>query len=106
MEAFKETTVWKEGQVPNHTYLLDKGHLVAYIKQGDTAPFFFKNVIKNFDRRGRTFVKADSGLFGTAKKTTLREVAGSKGAVYMGDDEAKTCTCPGYIFRGQCKHIG
>jgi hypothetical protein len=56
MEAVKETTVWKEGAVPNHTYLLDKGHLVAYIKQGDTEPFKFKNVIKNFDKRGRTFV--------------------------------------------------
>jgi len=63
MEAVKETTVWKEGAVPNHTYLLDKGHLVAYIKQGDTEPFKFKNVIKNFDKRGRTFVKADMKLF-------------------------------------------
>ena len=63
MEAIKETTVWKEGPVPNHTYLLDKGHLVAYIKQGETVPFFFKSVIKNFDKRNRTFIKVSPKLF-------------------------------------------
>ena len=63
MEAIKETTVWKEGDVPNHTYLLDRGHLVAYIKQGETVPFFFKNVIKNFDKRNRTFIKVSTKLF-------------------------------------------
>ena len=106
MEAIKETTVWKEGPVPNHTYLLDGSHLVAYIKQGDSKPFWFSKPIKNFDRRGRTFVKAKTDLFGSAKKSNLREVAGSKGAVYYVDDEAKTCTCAGYTFRGNCKHIG
>jgi hypothetical protein len=105
MEAIKETTVWKEGNVPNHTYLLDGSHLVAYIKQGETAPFYFSKPIKNFDRRGRTFVKADTKLF-KAPKSSLREVAGSKGATYYVDDEAKTCTCPGFTFRGTCKHIG
>jgi len=106
MEAIKETTKWREGPVPNHTYLLDGSHLVSYIKQGDTAPFFFKKPIKNFDRRGRTFEKAKVTLFGSAKKSDLREVQGSKGAVYLVDDEAKTCTCPGFTFRGACKHIG
>lgn len=63
MEAIKETTVWKEGNVPNHTYLLDKGHLVAYIKQGESSPFFFKNPIKNFDKRNRTFIKVSPKVF-------------------------------------------
>jgi hypothetical protein len=106
MEAIKETTVWKEGAVSNHTYLLDGSHLVAYIKQGETVPFFFSKPIKNFDRRGRSFVKVQTNLFGTEKKTNLREVAGSKGATYYVDDEAKTCTCAGFTFRGACKHIG
>jgi hypothetical protein len=63
MEAIKETTVWKEGNVPNHTYLLDRGHLVAYIKQGESSPFFFKNPIKNFDKRNRTFIKVSPKVF-------------------------------------------
>ena len=105
MEAVKETTKWKEGPVPNHTYLLDGSHLVAYIKQGEAKPFWFSKPIKNFDRRGRTFVKESVTLFG-APKSTLREVPGSKGAVYLVDDEAKTCTCAGFTFRGKCKHIG
>ena len=105
MEAIKETTVWKEGNVPNHTYLLDGTNLVAYIKQGEKTPFYFSQPIKNFDRRGRKFVKADIKLF-NAPKSSLREVAGSKGATYYVDDEAKTCTCPGFTFRGTCKHIG
>jgi hypothetical protein len=105
MEAVKETTKWREGPVPNHTYLLDGSHLVAYIKQGEAKPFWFSKPIKNFGRTGRTFVKVDVALFG-ATKSLLREVQGSKGAVYYVDDEARTCTCAGYTFRGACKHIG
>lgn len=63
MEAIKETTVWADA-IPNHTYLLDGTKLVAYIKAGTDKPVFFSQPIKNFDKRGRTFVKADKKLFG------------------------------------------
>jgi len=29
-----------------------------------------------------------------------------KGNSYFVDDEAHTCTCPGFTFRGSCKHVG
>lgn len=106
MEALKEVTDWGSNKAPNHTYLLDGTTLVAYIKQGEKSPFFFKNGIKNFDKRGRKFTKADIKLFGNSKKSDLVEVKGSKGNSYFVDPEAKTCTCPGYTFRGTCKHIG
>jgi hypothetical protein len=102
MEALRETT---GGLFHPHTYLLDGTTLVAYIKAGETEPFYFKSGIKNFDKRGRKFEKADSKQFKSKAKTQLIEVKGSKGSSYWVDPEAKTCTCPGYTFRGACKHV-
>lgn len=101
MEALRETTDW---EFPNHTYLLDGTTLVAYIKQGTTEVTLLKNGIKNFDKRRRTFVKADKALFDSPASSNLIEVQGSKGAVYYVDPELHSCTCPGYTFRGKCKH--
>ena len=105
MEALLETTVWGAKQALNHTYLLDGNKLVAYVKAGETAPFYFKNPIKGFDKRGRKFVKGNAALFKVAAKSELIEIKGSKGNSYFVDVEAKSCTCPGYAFRGACKHI-
>ena len=106
MEALKETTVWKgAANAPNHTYLLDGMNLVAYIKQGETVPFYFKKPIKGFDKRGRTFVRADLKLFKAKQKSNLIKVNGSKGNVYWVDPDEKTCTCSGFVFRGKCKHL-
>jgi lysozyme family protein len=101
MEALREVTDWA---TPNHTYLLDGTTLVAYIKQGTTEPFYFSKGIKHFDKRGRKFVPADKNLFEQSASTNLIEVQGSKGAVYWVDPELHSCTCPGYTFRGKCKH--
>jgi len=60
MQALKETTDWA---TPNHTYLLDGTTLVAYIKQGETKPFYFSKGIKHFDKRGRTFQIVDAKQF-------------------------------------------
>ena len=105
MIAVKETTDWGSNKAPNHTYLLDGTNLVAYIKQGDTKPFYFKSPIKGFDKRGRKFEELKKNPFKVKVESNLREVKGSKGNSYFVDDEAKTCTCPGFIFRGACKHI-
>ena len=105
MEAFKEVTDWGNASAPNHTYLLDGNNLVAYIKQGDTSPFYFKNPIKGFDKRGRKFVVVKSDVFKVKKESNTIAVQGSKGQTYYVDPEAKTCTCPGFQFRGNCKHL-
>ncbi len=105
MEALRETTDW---ETPNHTYLLDGTTLVAYIKQGETTPFYFKNGIKHFDKRGRKFEKVSTDLFDAhveSAVSNLIEVQGSKGAVYYVDPELHSCTCPGFTFRGNCKHV-
>ena len=105
MEALKETTDWGKSNAPNHTYLLDGSNLVAYIKQGETTPFYFKNPIKGFDKRGRKFVVVKPNPFKTKVVSNTIAVKGSKGNTYYVDPEAKTCTCSGFNFRGKCKHL-
>ena len=103
MEALRETT---GGQFPAHIYLLDGNNLVSYIKSGDTEPFYFKNPIKGFDKRGRKFVTVTPNPFKVKTQSNLITVKGSNGKEYTIDPDAKTCTCPGFTFRGSCKHLG
>jgi hypothetical protein len=103
MQAYKEITVWNDN-IPNHTYLLDGDKMVAYIKHGSRKPYYFKKPIQ-IDKRGRKFEELKKNPFKTEIKTELIEVQGSKGNKYFVDPEAKTCTCPGFTFRGACKHI-
>lgn len=106
MIALKEVTVWADGTTANHTYLLDGDNMVAYIKKGTTEPFYFKRPIKGFSRSGRKFEELKKNPFKVEVKSNLKEVIGSKGEKYFVDEEAKTCTCPGFSFRGKCKHVG
>ena len=101
MEAVIETT---GGQFPAHTYLLDGNNLVAYVKVNTQEPFYFKRPIKGFDKRGRKFVKGNITLFTTKKESYGRTVKGSKGQEYTVTETS--CTCPGFTFRGACKHLG
>jgi hypothetical protein len=117
MEAVKEITVWDSPKTPNHTYLLDGNNLVAYIKQGDTEPFYFKNPIKGFSKSGRKFETLKVSPFKDWAKllkahidveqppSWIKRVQGSKpGVFYTVNTDENTCTCPGYTFRGACKH--
>lgn len=104
MQVLQETTLWKTA-IPNHTYLLDGTNLVAYIKQGSTDPFYFKNPIKSFDKKGRTFLNVKVSPFDVKIKSNTIQVTGSKGQIYTVDPDAKTCSCTGYGFRGVCKHL-
>lgn len=107
MQAFLETTDWGDAKCTNHTYLLDGTNLVAYIKAGETKPFYFKNPIKGFDKRGRTFKELAKNPFDVKVEvaSNIKKVVGSKGQVYSVDTDAGTCTCSGYTFRGTCKHV-
>ena len=106
MEALKEVTKWDvEYRQPNHTYLMDGDKVVAYIRWHEGEPEYFKTPQK-LDKRYRKFEKADIGLFEVreAKDPVILEVPGSKGATYYVNTETGTCTCPGFTFRGACKH--
>jgi hypothetical protein len=100
MEAVIETT----GDLfPAHTYLLDGTNLVAYVKVNETTPFYFRNPIKGFDRRGRKFKPGNIKLFTVKKASNEHTVVGSSGQTYTVTEDS--CTCPGFTYRGTCKHM-
>lgn len=94
-----ETTVWKD-PLPNHTYLLsdDRSKMIGYAKHGSSDISMMKTPIR-FDTRGRQFMV----LHRISEEDQGRKVEGSKGAVYYVKDNK--CTCPGFKFRGECKHV-
>jgi hypothetical protein len=104
-EAFRETTVWKGSTVKNGIYLLEGDKCLAFRNFRSETTYFTKPI--TIDKRGRTVEKLGKIPFVVEKeaKSDLREVAGSKGAVYYVNDEEKSCTCPGFTFRGTCKHL-
>ena len=106
MEALREVTVWDvDFKQPNHIYLFDSSKVLAYIKWGEGEPVYF-NTPGKLDKRGRKFVKADIGLFGPVQtESNLIEFTGSTGGTYYVNPDEKTCTCPGFSFRGKCKHV-
>ena len=102
MEALRETT---GGAFPAHIYLLDGNNLVSYIKKDTTEAFYFKKPIKGFDKRGRKFEVVKPNPFTVKKESNAITVKGSKGQEYIVDRDSSTCTCPGFTFRGSCKHL-
>lgn len=104
MEALKEVTVWSTDFQPNHTYLLKGDYVLAYLRDHKGPPIW--GTPMRFYRRGRKFVKADINLFGPVQtESKLIEFTGSTGGTYYVNPEEKTCACPGFQFRGKCKHV-
>ncbi len=109
MEAVREITEWRDvAKQPNHDYLLDGDRVVAYRPWGTGEIRVLSGKIK-IDRRGRKFEKLEPNPFGNLGKAkeepVVLEVQGSKGKTYYVNPEERTCTCPGFTFRGNCKHV-
>lgn len=112
MKFYQETTDWKRSKTPNHIYLLDanKSKMIGYVPVGNKKVFIFKQPL-SFDVRGRKF-KEVPNTFGYKfpKEKTLHptwKVKGSRGDVYTVEntENGLTCTCQGFKFRSQCRHI-
>jgi len=112
-QAYKETTVWEDGSTSiNHTYLLEGDKMIAYMRSQTSVPFYFKKPIM-ISRSKRTFELVEPNPFElaavpqvvVAQESNIREIEGSKGAVYYLNTDSLTCTCPGYTYRGVCKHV-
>ena len=104
MKIVQETTKWDSSGALNHIYFVDDSmsKFIAYIKAGTKEKFTFKKPIA-FDRRGRAFTVLES--IDTDPETI--KVSGSNGAVYnlSRSNGRWNCTCPGFQFRGTCKHL-
>ena len=111
MKWFAEVTEWK-GIAPNHVYLLDdsKSKMFAYVPAGSDHPTIFKAPIR-IDVRGRKFkvnaVQFTIDIAAEQPEGRVWEVAGSKGDVYKVTEVRGqfSCTCSGFQFRGDCKHV-
>lgn len=104
MKWMLETTQWDEAFQPNHIYLMDGEKAVAYIRLPSNETKVFSKPLK-LDLRYRTFKEIAGPLPGKVEVPETRKVQGSKGETYYVNDAEGTCTCPGFKFRGTCRHL-
>ena len=82
--------------------------MYGYIKRGTNVPETFKKPYR-FDARGRQFVEVkELGEIDLDEvKSEKWEFTGSKGDTYVVQkiDNVLKCSCPGFTFRGECKHV-
>ena len=96
IEILQEVTDWGDYSVANGIYHVNSaGQLVQH---NDTV---FKNPIKQFSKARRQFVKIGERPEEFSKDVIV--VKGSNGNTYTIEDGK--CSCPGFTFRGDCKHV-
>ena len=105
MKVIRETTVFTDAKMPNHSYIVSSTGLVLGIRRFSQGAFELLRTPLSIDVRGRTFVTEDDLGPDTPSSRNIVEVAGSKGEVYTVDLDEKHCSCTGFKFRGDCKHI-
>ena len=99
MKIIEEITEWDtEYAVPNHVYFVNdsKDKMFAYVAVGSVKVQEFAKPIK-FSVSRRKFQEV-ANTWG---------YTGSKGAEYVVTelDGVRSCTCSGFKFRGNCRHI-
>ena len=96
IEILQEITDWGKYNVTNGVYHVNSaGQLVQHNDK------VFKNPIKQFSKARRKFTKI--GERPEELAPDVKVVKGSNGKTYTIDDGK--CSCPGYTFRGNCKHL-
>ena len=112
MKVFKEVTSdWDvDYLLPNHTYLMDGDVVIAY-KPWHEDPIQYLNSGKvKLSKSRRKFQElpyntAEWGLEEQKAPSNIVTVEGSNGNTYDVDVDAGTCSCPGFTYRGKCKHV-
>ena len=96
IEILQEVTDWGDQAIANGIYHVNgAGQLVQYNDK------VFNSPMKQFSKSRRKFTKI--GEREEALAPGVETVQGSNGKVYTIDDGK--CSCPGYTFRGKCKHV-
>jgi hypothetical protein len=102
IDVLQEVTDWAHESVNNGIYHVNgAGHLVAYQPNESASLTVFKNPLKGFSKSRRKFKKLSQ--YQEEVPSNVKTVQGSNGKVYYIEDGK--CTCPGFKFRGNCKHI-
>jgi len=98
IQVLEETTDWPYKGV---YHVNSSGGLVAFQTTINSPLKKFKNPMKNFSKSYRKFklIKEYEEEFDSSVIT----VKGSNGNTYTIQDGV--CSCPGYTFRGSCKHV-
>ena len=107
METYQEITQWESTFQPNHIYLLDGDKIMAYVPNGSDTIIWLKTPIR-IDKRFRKFIElkgTDSPFVQEEEKDLIHFVLGSKGETYTVNVTKYTCSCPGFTYRGDCKHL-
>jgi hypothetical protein len=110
MKVLQETTAW-EGNTPNHIYFTDdsKSRMFAYVRAGSNSVFKFSKPLP-IDTRKRQFREIPDTFGFSAPEPTAEKtwtISGSKGDIYVVtlEENVYNCTCSGFKFRGDCRHI-
>ena len=113
MKAFQEITEWStDFAMPNHVYFLSdsKDKMYGYVK-ASTGEIQEMNSPYRFKASGRRFREVNNrwGFFPREEvpEGFVKIVIGSKGERYTITEVAGMlqCSCPGFKFRGKCRHI-
>ena len=103
----QEFTDWGDAPVKNGVYHVNEhDQLVAYHPPMGKLKEF-KVPMKGFSKSRRKFTVLDTYIEDDVVEVERIEFTGSKGNTYyvtVEDGNAK-CTCPGYKWRGLCKHV-
>jgi hypothetical protein len=112
MKAFQETTEWAtDFAMPNHVYFLSdsKDKMYGYVKSS-TGKIQEMSTPYRFKASGRKF-KEVANVWGFKIAEDVPEgfvkiVIGSKGERYTITEvnNVRQCSCPGFKFRGKCRH--
>tara|TARA_B000000609_G_scaffold156133_1_gene148207 strand:+ start:978 stop:1307 length:330 start_codon:yes stop_codon:yes gene_type:complete len=104
IEILQEVTDWGKLKVNNGIYHVNSsGKLVAFQPNEHAPVQHLKVPSTQFSKARRKFVKI--GERAEEMPSHIIEVTGSKGNTYYVDTEKGTCTCPGFTYRGNCKHV-
>ena len=101
IQILREITDWGNQQISNGDYYVNShGYLIGYMPQGK-AYKEFKTPIKQFSKSRRKFKLI--GEWPEELPDGAITVKGSNGNTYTIVDNK--CSCPGFKFRGSCKHL-